>query len=145
MCIGARSGSNPGPLGREPSALTNCASCPLPGIYQIYTRYIIDLYSVYTRYMYTCVHVYDIYLVYTWYILMVFFFQVFCSLHSTVNPAPLPGYPDLPDTAPDPEDERDYEVPDTRSLLDEFHAKMSRSVDNEYMPLFALLKTIPCS
>ena len=30
MCVGARSGSNPGPLGSEPSALTNCASCPLP-------------------------------------------------------------------------------------------------------------------
>ena len=29
MCVGARSGSNPGPLGSEPSALTNCASCPL--------------------------------------------------------------------------------------------------------------------
>ena len=27
MCVGARSGSNPGPLGSEPSALTNCASC----------------------------------------------------------------------------------------------------------------------
>ena len=29
MCVGARSGSNPEPLGSEPSALTNCASCPL--------------------------------------------------------------------------------------------------------------------
>ena len=29
MCVGARSGSNPGPLGSEPSALTNCASCQL--------------------------------------------------------------------------------------------------------------------
>ena len=29
MCVGARSGSNPGPLGSEPSALTNCASCSL--------------------------------------------------------------------------------------------------------------------
>ena len=28
-CVGARSGSNPGPLGSEPSALTNCASFPL--------------------------------------------------------------------------------------------------------------------
>ena len=32
MCIGARSGSNPGPLGSEPSALTNCAGCPLASI-----------------------------------------------------------------------------------------------------------------
>ena len=29
MCVGARSGSNPGPLGSEPSAFTDCASCPL--------------------------------------------------------------------------------------------------------------------
>ena len=29
MCIGARSGSNPGPLDSEPSVLTNCASCSL--------------------------------------------------------------------------------------------------------------------
>ena len=29
MCVGVRSDSNPGSLGREPSALTNCASCPL--------------------------------------------------------------------------------------------------------------------
>jgi hypothetical protein len=29
MCVGSRSGSNPGSLGSEPSALTNCASCPL--------------------------------------------------------------------------------------------------------------------
>ncbi len=29
MRVGARSGSNPGPFGSEPSALTICASCPL--------------------------------------------------------------------------------------------------------------------
>ena len=29
MCVGARSGSNPGPLGSEPSALTSCSSCLL--------------------------------------------------------------------------------------------------------------------
>ena len=27
--LGERSGSNPGPLDTEPSALTNCASCPV--------------------------------------------------------------------------------------------------------------------
>ena len=31
MCVGARSGSNPGPLGSEPSALINCASGPAWG------------------------------------------------------------------------------------------------------------------
>ena len=29
MCVGARSGSNPGHLGSKASALNNCASCPL--------------------------------------------------------------------------------------------------------------------
>ena len=29
MCVWARSTSNPGLLGSEPSALTNCAGCPL--------------------------------------------------------------------------------------------------------------------
>ena len=35
MCVGARSGLNPGPLDTEPSALTNCAShgCPVVAAY----------------------------------------------------------------------------------------------------------------
>ena len=36
MCIGARSGSNPGPLGSKASALTNCASCPLAAVPDVY-------------------------------------------------------------------------------------------------------------
>ena len=57
--------------------------------------------------------------------------------HRAVNPAsaPLPGRPDPPDTVPDLRDERDFEVPDTRSLLDEFLSKMSKSVDDEYRTL----------
>ena len=54
MCVGARSGTNPGPLGSETSALTNCASCPLltsllfnyylgPSHYCIITTYLLRL------------------------------------------------------------------------------------------------------
>ena len=48
------------------------------------------------------------------------------------NPVPLPGHPDPPSTAPDPHDEWDFEVPDTRSLLDAFMAKLLQSVDDDY-------------
>ena len=48
-----------------------------------------------------------------------------------------------PDMAPDPHDDGDFEGPDTRSLLDEFMAKMSQSVNNDYKNLHALLETLP--
>ncbi len=64
-------------------------------------------------------------------------------MHLAGNPAPLPGPPDPSETAPDPHDEGDFEAPDTRSLLDEFMAKLSKSVDDEYRPLSALLDSLP--
>ena len=42
----------------------------------------------------------------------------FRGSHRAGNPVPLPGPPDPPGTAPDPHDERDFEVPNTCSLLD---------------------------
>ena len=65
------------------------------------------------------------------------------SSHRASNPVPLPGPPDPPGKAPDPHDEGDFEVPDTRSLLDEFMPKLSQSVDEDYKNLSALLKTLP--
>jgi hypothetical protein len=72
-------------------------------------------------------------------------FSSFCCSHCVFNPAsaPLPGPPDPPDTVPDLCYERDFDVPDTRSLLDEFLSKMSKSVDDEYRTLSDLLATIP--
>ena len=45
--------------------------------------------------------------------------------------------------APDPHDEGDFECPDTRSLMDEFMAKMAQSVNDDYKNLHALLATLP--
>ena len=72
-------------------------------------------------------------------------FSGFRGSHRVVNPAsaPLPGPPDPPDTVPDLCDERSFDVPETRSLLDEFLSKMSKSVDDEYRTLSDLLATIP--
>ena len=56
---------------------------------------------------------------------------------------PLPGPPDPPDMAPDPHDDGDFEGPDTRSLLDEFMAKMAQSVNDDYKNLYVLLATLP--
>ena len=53
--------------------------------------------------------------------------------------------PHPPDMAPDPHDDWDFEGPDTCSLLDEFMAKMSQSVNNDYKNLHALLETLPDS
>ena len=58
MCIGARSGSNPGPLGSEPSALTNCAGCPLASI--VYRGLKRDVTSC-TMYLPVCVMYVDIF------------------------------------------------------------------------------------
>ena len=55
---------------------------------------------------------------------------------------PLPGPPDPPDMAPDPHDEGDVEGPDTRSLMDEFMAKMAQSVNDDYKNL--LLTCMHC-
>jgi hypothetical protein len=68
-------------------------------------------------------------------------FAGFRGLHRACNPAP--GLPDPPDTVPDLCYERDFEVPDTRSVLDEFLSKMSKSGDDEYRTLSDLLATIP--
>ncbi len=82
-------------------------------IYLVYTRYIIRINYVYTMYISTYVHVYMA-------------FAGFRGLHRAGNPAP----PDPPETVPDLCYERDFGVSDTRSLLDEFLSKMSKSVDN---------------
>ena len=67
----------------------------------------------------------------------------FRGSHRAGDSVPLPGPPDPPDMAPDPHDDGDFEGPDTRSLLDEFMAKMSQSVNNDYKNLHALLETLP--
>ena len=46
----------------------------------------------------------------------------FLGSHRAGDSVPLPGPPDM---APDPHDDRDFEGPGTRSLLDEFMAKMA--------------------
>ena len=61
----------------------------------------------------------------------------FRGSHRAGDSVPLPGPPhppDMapPDMAPDPHDDGDFEGPDTRSLLDEFMAKMSQSVNDDY-------------
>ena len=40
-------------------------------------------------------------------------------------------------------DEGDFEGPDSRSLMDEFMAKMAQSVNDDYKNLHALLATLP--
>ena len=67
----------------------------------------------------------------------------FRGSHRAGDSVPLPGPPDPPDMAPDPHDDGDFEGPDTRSLLDEFMAKMTQSVNNDYKNLHALLPTLP--
>ena len=67
----------------------------------------------------------------------------FRGSHRAGDSVPLPGPPHPPDMAPDPHDDGDFEGPDTRSLLDEFMAKMSQSVNNDYKNLHALLETLP--
>ena len=67
----------------------------------------------------------------------------FRGSHRAGDSVPLPGPPDPPDMAPDPHDEVDFEGPDTRSLLDEFMAKMAQSVNDDYKNLHALLATLP--
>ena len=52
----------------------------------------------------------------------------FRGSHRAGDSVPLSGPPNPPDMAPDPHDEGDFEGPDTRSLLDEFMAKMTQSV-----------------
>ena len=99
-----------------------------PGIYQVYSRYILVVKSIS-----------GIYLVYTWYILM----HIFSGFHDD-HPAQLSGPPVPPETTPDPHDEMDFDVPDTRFLLDEFMAKLSKSVDDEYRTatLSAIFETL---
>ena len=77
-----------------------------------------------------------------WFITQCFVVGFRCS-HQAVYSVPLPGPPDPPDMAPDPHDEGDFEGPDTRSLMDEFIAKMAQSVNDEYKNLHALLATVP--
>ena len=67
----------------------------------------------------------------------------FRGSHRAGDSVPLPGPPDPPDMAPDPHDDGDFEGPDTRSLLDEFMAKMAQSVNDDYKNLHALLATLP--
>ena len=67
----------------------------------------------------------------------------FRGSHQAGDSVPLPGPPDPPDMVPDPHDEEDFEGPDTRSLMDEFMAKMAQSVNDEYKNLHALLATLP--
>ena len=66
----------------------------------------------------------------------------FRGSHRAGDSVPLPGPPHPPDMAPDPHDDGDYEGPDTRSLLDEFMAKMSQSVNDDYKNLHVLLATL---
>ena len=67
----------------------------------------------------------------------------FRGSHRAGDSVPLPGPPDPPDMAPDPHDDGDCEGTDTRSLLDEFMAMMTQSVNDDYKNLHALLATLP--
>ena len=67
----------------------------------------------------------------------------FCCSHRAGDSVPLPGPPGPSDMAHDAHDEGDFEGPDTRSLMDEFMAKMAQSVNDEYKNLHASLATLP--